>query len=248
MSMTSQGSIGSAKSRLVALALVALLPPALKPAVYRRLFGYRIGTGVRLGLTLLDARECDIGDHVVIGHANVVTRVGRLIVGDHVRIGQLNLIRGGDEVVLERYVEIIRQNELNSIPDADPVNSTDPRLHVGAGTVIAAGHKIDFTDRVTIGRRSILAGRHSSLWTHNRQRTAPIEVGDLAYIGSESRMAPGARVPSRCIVGLGAVVVDDLGAGGRLFGGVPAKAIRPLTEDDLALIERKTRDDLPDDL
>ena len=236
------------RARLLVLGVVALLPPAAKPAIYRRLFGYTIGARTRIGMSILDAGTCDIGDDVVIGHGNVVTRVGRLVIGDHVRIGTLNLVRGGDEVVLERYVEIIRLNELNSIVGADPVNAVDPRLRVGAGTVIAAGHKIDFTDRVTIGRRSILAGRHSSLWTHNRQETAPIEIGELAYIGSESRMAPGAKVPNRSIVGLGAVVVDDLGAGGQLFAGVPARAVRALTEKDLELIERKTRDDLPDDL
>lgn len=238
----------SGRARLAALCVVALLPSRLKPTVYRRLFGYRIGARVRIGLTLLDAKECEMGDDVVIGHGNVVTRVGRFVVGDHVRIGHLNIIRGGDQVTLERYVEILRLNEINSIPDADVVNEVDPTLTVGAGTVIASGHKIDFTDRVTIGRRSILAGRHSSLWTHNRQQTAPIDIGELAYIGSECRMAPGARVPSRCIVGLGSVVVDDLGLSGQLVAGVPARAVRPLTDDDVALIERKTREDLPDDL
>lgn len=236
------------RARLVALALVALLPARLKPAIYRHLFGYRIGSRVRIGLTLLDADDCEIGDDVVIGHGNLVTAVRRLVVGDHVRIGVLNVIRGGEEVVLGRYVEMLRLNELNSIVGADPVNPTDPRLSIGAGTVIAAGHKIDFTDRVTIGRRSIVAGRHTSIWTHNRQATAPVDIGDLAYIGSESRMAPGARVPSRCILGLGAVVVGDLGAGEQLFAGVPARPVRPLTPEDLVLLERKTRDDLPDDL
>lgn len=236
------------RARVAALCVVALLPPRLKPTVYRRLFGYRIGARVRIGVTFVDAGECEIDDDVVIGHGNVVTRVGRLVIGDHVRIGHLNVIRGGKEVVLERYVEIIRLNELNSIVDADPVNEVDPRLFVGAGTVIAAGHKVDYTDRVSIGRRSILAGRHSSFWTHNRQRTAPIDIGELAYIGSESRMAPGARVPSRCMVGLGSVVVDDLGAEGQLFAGVPARAVRALTDDDVALLERKTRKDLPDDI
>ena len=199
-------------------------------------------------ITLLDARECEIANDVVIGHGNAVLGVGRLLVGDHVEIGNLNVIRGGDEVCLERYVTIIRLNELNSIPEPDVVNATDPRLRVGAGSVIAAGHKIDFTDRVTIGRRSILAGRHTSLWTHNRQCTAPIDIGELAYVGSECRMAPGARVPSRCIVGMGAVVADELGPDGHLFAGVPARAVRALTDDDFALIERKTRPDLPDDL
>jgi acetyltransferase-like isoleucine patch superfamily enzyme len=236
------------RARLAALALVALLPAVLKPPVYRRLFGYRIGRRVRIGLTLLDARECEIGDDTAFGHGNVVISVGRLIVGDHVLVGSLNLIRGGDEVRLGRWCQIMRRNELNSIVGADPVNPTDPRLLVGPGTVVTDGHRIDFTDRVELGERVILGGRHSSLWTHNRQRTAPISVGARTYVGSESRMAPGASVPARCIVALGSVVAGGLVDEDSLIGGVPAKVLRPLGDEDRFVIDRPTRDGLPEDL
>ena len=115
-------------------------------------------------------------------------------------------------------------------------------------SVITTGHKIDFTDRVQIGRRTILGGRNSSLWTHNRQRTRPIEIGSLTYIGSEIRVAPGGSIPSRCIVGIGAVVTKRLTEENYLIGGVPAKPIKPLGPDDIFLIEQKTRPDLPDDV
>ena len=71
---------------------------------------------------------------------------------------------------------------------------------------MVSGHRIDFTDRVTIGRNVIIGGRNSSLWTHNRQQTAPIEIGDFCYLGSEVRLAPGARLAERCILGLGSVL------------------------------------------
>ena len=74
----------------------------------------------------------------------------------------------------------------------------------GNGSIITTGHKIDFTDRVDIGRRTIIGGRNSSIWTHNRQRTQPIHIGEFAYVGSEIRMAPGSALPSRCVVGIGA--------------------------------------------
>jgi hypothetical protein len=32
-----------------------------------------------------------------------------------------------------------------------------------------------------------------------------------------------------------------------LIGGVPAKVIKPLSEEDMFLVEAKTRPDLPDD-
>jgi len=159
------------KSRLFVLGCIAFFPSFLKRPCYRLFFGYRIGKRVRIGLTVIDAGECTIEDDVQIGHLNAIIGVQRISIGDHVRIGHLNIIRGGDEVRLGRFSEIIRLNEINSIVDPDVVNEVDPRFLLGDGSIVTTGHKIDFTDRVEIGRRAIIGGRNSSLWTHNRQRT-----------------------------------------------------------------------------
>jgi acetyltransferase-like isoleucine patch superfamily enzyme len=236
------------KLRLLTLALIALLPSLLKRPLYRWLFGYRVGRRVQIGLSIIDASDCRIDDDVCIGHLNLIIGVRKLCIGDHVRIGHLNIIRGGDEVDVGRYAEIIRMNEINSIPDPDVVNPIDPRFLLGPGSIITAGHKIDFTDRVEIGRRVIIGGRNSSLWTHNRQRTLPISIGEFAYVGSEMRMAPGGSLPSRCIVGIGTVVTGKIDAEGWLIAGVPAKPVKELSAADRFLIERRTRPDLPDDI
>jgi acetyltransferase-like isoleucine patch superfamily enzyme len=234
--------------KLLVLGCIALLPSFLKRTCYRVFFGYRIGKRVRIGFSIIDAQECEIDDDVKIGNFNVVVAVKKLVIHDHVKIGYLNIIRGGDEVVVGRYSVIMRLNEINSIPDPDVVNPTDPRFLLGAGSVITTGHKIDFTDRVEIGRRTIIGGRNSSLWTHNRQRTLPITIGSLTYVGSEIRIAPGGSVPSRCIVGIGSVLTGELSGEGNLIAGVPAKVIKQLDSHDMFLIERKTRVDLPDDI
>ena len=234
--------------RLVALAIVALLPSFLKRPSYRFFFGYKIGRRVSIGLTILDANRCVIEDDVRVGHLNVVIGVGELKIGEHARIGHLNILRGGERIELGRYSEIIRLNEINSIPDPEVVNPIEPVFMLGDGAVVTTGHKIDFTDRVEIGRRTILGGRNSSLWTHNRQRTRPVIIGELTYVGSEIRVAPGGVIPSRCIVGIGAVVTGQLKGEYQLIGGVPAKPIKHLSEEDRFLIEHKTRADLPDDL
>ena len=236
------------KSRLFVLAVCAVLPSFLKRPIYRLFFGYEIGKRVRIGLSIIDAGECRIDDDVQIGHFNVVTRVHKLVIKDHVRIGHLNIIRGGDSVSLGRYCEIMRMNEINSIPDPDVVNKIDPVFLLGDGSIVTTGHKIDFTDRVEIGRRVILGGRNSSLWTHNRQRTLPITIGSLVYLGSEIRMAPGSAIPARSIVGIGSVITAALAEEGKLIAGVPAKTIKELSQEDQFLIERKTRPDLPDDV
>ena len=238
----------TSKLRLLLLACIALLPSFLKRPCYRLVFGYRIGRRVRVGLSIIDARACQIDDDSEIGHLNVIIGVKNLKLGDHVKIGHLNIIRGGEQVNLGRYSELIRMNEINSIPEPDAVNPVDPRFALGDGSIITTGHKIDFTDRVEIGRRTIIGGRNSSLWTHNRQRTQPITIGEFAYVGSEIRMAPGSALPSHCVVGIGAVVTTKIDAEGCLIAGVPARPIKELSTEDRFLIERKTRPDLPDDL
>jgi carbonic anhydrase/acetyltransferase-like protein (isoleucine patch superfamily) len=234
--------------RLALLAVLGVLPGFLKRPLYRGLFGYRIGRGVHIGLVILDAQEVELGDGTEIGHLNVITRVGRLVTGTHVRIGALNIIRGGESVTLDDYAEVMRLNVLNAIPDHDCTTRPVSRLEIGKGAVVVAGHRIDFTDRVTIGRNVIVGGRNSSLWTHNRQQTAPIEIGDFCYLGSEVRLAPGARLAERSILGLGSVLASAIDTPGSLVGGVPAKVIRPLTAEDDVLIHRKARRDAPDDL
>jgi len=230
------------------LAIIALLPSFLKRSCYRLFFGYHIGKRVRIGLSIVDARHCRLDDDVSIGHLNLIIRVSKLEVGDHLKIGHLNIIRGGEEVRLGPYSEIIRMNEINSISEPEVVNPIDPRFFLGAGSVVTTGHKIDFTDRVEIGRHTILGGRNSSVWTHNRQRTRPIEIGSFTYVGSEIRMAPGASIPSRCIVGIGSVITGQLAGEEKLIAGVPAKVIKDLSDEDKFLIERKTRTDLPDSI
>ena len=236
------------KFRLFVLALIALLPSFVMRPCYRLFFGYHIGKRVHFGVSIIDAAECYIDDDVRIGHLNVIIGVQKLTIGDHVHIGHVNIIRGGEEVRLGRYSEIMRMNEINSIPEPDAVNPVEPRFTLGAGSIVTTGHKIDFTDRVDIGRRTIIGGRNSSLWTHNRQRTRPINIGEFAYVGSEIRMAPGSSIPSRCIVGIGSVITSKIDAEEWLIGGVPAKPIKELSSEDRFLIERRTRPDLPDDV
>jgi len=216
--------------------------------IYRWVFGYRIGKRVRIGLSIIDVGECVIEDDVTIGHFNIFIGTKRLRIGDHTRIGHLNIIRGGDEVNIGRYCDIMRLNEINSIPEPVVVNDVEPVFSMGDGAVVVASHKIDFTDRVEIGKRVIVGGRNSSFWTHNRQRTKAIRIGDNSYLGSEIRVAPGGEVPPNCIVGIGAVVTKGFKDEFKLIAGVPAAMISDLDESSRFLTEYKTRPDLPDDV
>lgn len=228
--------------------MIAFLPSWLKRPLYRLFFGYKIGKRVKIGLSIIDALDCAIDDDVTIGHLNVFIQIKKLSIGDHARIGHINIFRGGDEVRLGRYTEILRLNEINSIPDPIVVNKLEPKFILGDGSVVTTSHKIDFTDKVEIGKRVILGGRNSSLWTHNRQQTKPIIIGDYSYIGSEIRIVPGGEIPPKCVVGIASVITKKFEGENQLIAGVPAKIVKELGEDGKFLTEFKTRTDLPDEI
>ena len=107
----------SRKFRIVGSVIVGVLPMPVARLCYRWFFGYKIGKQVKIGFSIIDVDNCEIGDNVTIGHLNVFSRTRNLSVGDHTRIGVLNVFRGGNEINIGRYCEILRMNEFNSIPE-----------------------------------------------------------------------------------------------------------------------------------
>jgi acetyltransferase-like isoleucine patch superfamily enzyme len=235
------------RCRRAALIATAFLPGALKRLVYRWCFRYRIGRDVRIGIAYLDCAALNIADGARIGHGVVFYGCGEVHVGRAAVIGPLNLFRGGKRIFLGDYSQVLRLNVINAIPNHDCTNEPDSTFFLDYGATITAEHRIDFTDRVRIGRCAILGGRNSSLWTHNIRTGLPVEIGDYSYVGSEIRMAPGARIPDCCVVGLGSVVTRRLDEPYTLIAGVPAKPRRPLTGEDHELLFGRRRPDMPDD-
>ena len=231
-------------ARLCVHAGLAVLPSVIKRPIYNRIFGFRIASSAKIGLSILDVDHLEMDEGSRIGHGNLLHRTERVHLGRGAQIGYGNLVRGGDAVDLDEYATVLRFNVCNSIPDNDCEGPTDPRLLIGKGAYVVSGHRLDFTDRIALGRNVILAGHNSSFWTHNRQATRPIEIGDFSYVGSEVRIAPGARLGHESILGMGAVLAGQLD-GGKVSGGVPARPIRDVTEDEKKTLHKPSRKDTP---
>ncbi len=244
-----RGRLRRIRTRLRQLGLVAtaVLPPPLKRWVYRACFGYRISPRAQVGLAYLDCESLTVGAESRISHGVVFLGCGQVTLGQHVHLGSLNLFSGGQRIELGDYSHVRRLCFINAIRDHDCTNDPDSTFILGYGSVITAEHRIDFTDRVEIGRCSILGGRNSSIWTHNIRTGQPVRIGNYCYLGSELRFAPGATIPDCCVVGLASVITRPFQEPYSLIAGVPAKVRRPLEERDYALIFGKTRPDLPDE-
>ena len=78
--------------------------------------------------------------------------------------------------------------------------------------------------RVTVGHSVILHG---------------CKIGDLVLVGMGAIIMDLAEIPDRCFVGAGALVTEESRfPAGHLILGRPAKAVRPLKENELAFLDK----------
>ena len=111
----------------------------------------------------------------------------------------------------------------------------DGSLQVGDFTFIGRGCEIDVAQSVTIGAHTLLAPNvFITDHTHNHaraqrldeqgNRTAPVVIGNDAWIGAHAVVLAGVTIGDGAIVGAGAVVTKDV-APYAIVAGVPARVI-----------------------
>lgn len=59
----------------------------------------------------------------------------------------------------------------------------------------------------------------------------PVTIGDDCWFGAGVIVCPGVTIGENCVIGAGAVVTKDIPANS-FAAGVPARVIRPITEED----------------
>lgn len=111
--------------------------------------------------------------------------------------------------------------------DNDTIRVGD-NSNVQDGAVLHAdpGFPLSIGANVTIGHQVMLHG---------------CTIGDGSLIGIQAVVMNGAVIGSDCLVGAGAVVTEGKSfAPRKLILGAPARALRELTDDDIALLHRAT--------
>jgi acetyltransferase-like isoleucine patch superfamily enzyme len=208
--------------RICVLAVVAVLPSSIKLILFRKLFHYKIGENVSIGLSLIDARKVEIEDGARIGHFNVVRNLPNLIIDNRASIGQWNWITCGDFFT-------------SGVSEIEPPDVQG--LFLGAHAALTSRHYVDCAGGVFIGAFTTVAGVRSAILTHQinfegRQECKAVTIGDYCYIGSNARFVPGASVGDRCVVGMGALVAGALPENDTLYVGVPARPVRDVGDGE----------------
>jgi acetyltransferase-like isoleucine patch superfamily enzyme len=208
------GALGGA--RYLVLAFATVLPWALKRRVLERVLGYRIHPTARIGLSLVNCREVELGPNVYIGHLCVIQGLDRLRIGEGGHVGPMNWIKAPRP---DHHWFVGRPER-------------DPSCYLGDHAILTARHSIDCSDAVTIGDFSMLAGGGTWLLTHEIDlddplpRCAPIRIGDRCLLHGRVTVRAGSTLPEGAVIAAGGVVVSPLSEGYTLYGGVPVQPLK----------------------
>ncbi|MCP9830075.1 acyltransferase [Synechococcus sp. HJ21-Hayes] len=151
------------------------------------------------------------------------------------------------DTILDRWDRAIR---LGFAPDASIYNSASVfgEVTVGTATWIGPNALLDGSGGgISIGRFcSISSGVH--IYTHDTvmwaltggkrpRNTKRVDIGDNVYIGSQSIVAPGVSIGSKCVIGANSFVNRDVNEFA-IVAGSPAKEIgRVIEQGDSVLLD-----------
>jgi bifunctional UDP-N-acetylglucosamine pyrophosphorylase / glucosamine-1-phosphate N-acetyltransferase len=161
----------------------------------------RIGTGTRVGPYAI-VRDSVIGERCRIG--------GSVLEGatceDEASVGPFCHLRPG--AYLERGVELGNFAEVKA-------------SRLGSGTKM---HHFSYVGDARVGKR-VNIGAGTITLNYDGARKNPTEIGDDAFIGSDSLLRAPVKVGAGAATGAGAVVTKDV-PDGMLAVGMPARAIK----------------------
>jgi acetyltransferase-like isoleucine patch superfamily enzyme len=205
----------SRRMRILLTAALAPMPQVLKRRAMERLLGARINRSATIGLSIVDCDDLDMGPGSRIGHFTVLRGLRRAHLGSGATVGNFNWITAAP----------VFQSRSEG-------TDGDGCFTLGRESAVTSRHYVDCSGGVTIGEYTTIAGVRSTILSHQidvhegLQSTRSTHIGDYCLVSSNVCMTPGASIPDRSVIAMGAVVVGHLEVVGALYGGVPARLLR----------------------
>jgi carbonic anhydrase/acetyltransferase-like protein (isoleucine patch superfamily) len=196
-----------------------LLPWPLRRGFLEKQFGYQIHPTASIGFAWVFPSRLIMEQETRIDHLTVCKNIDLLHLKAHSVIGRGNWITG---FPLGPSRHFAHQGDRR------------PELVIEEHSAITHRHLIDCTNSVRIGKFTTVAGFQSQIITHwidiheNRQTSAPIQIGDYCFVGTNCVLIGGSALPSFCVLGAKSLLNKSFTETHQLYGGAPARAIQPL--------------------
>lgn len=199
----------------IGLALCVFLPFKIKRFIYKNIYGYKVSTSARIGISYINVENFLISDGARIGHFNKIDNLKSVQIDENASIGSWNSISG---------------------PKRVHTFENESCFHLGKYSSITARHRFDCSASVVIGNFTTIAGHGTSIFTHgidiyeNLQSASGVKIGNYCLISSNCLILKGSRLPNKSLLAAGSVLTKAMDAELTLYAGQPAVAKKPLDE------------------
>ncbi|MVM32530.1 acyltransferase [Spirosoma sp. HMF4905] len=203
--------------------LILILPWRLKRYFLNKLFKYEIHPKANIGLAWVYPKKLIMDEGSIIDHFTVAIHLNKIEIGKDAIIGRSNWITGFPKGTDSKHFK--HQSDRS------------PELLLGDFSAITKRHHIDCTNTIKIGRFVTIAGYQSQLLTHsinlteNYQDSAPINIGDYAFVGTNSVILGGSTLPSYSVLGAKSLLNKVFTTEWTLYAGVPASPIKDIPKN-----------------
>lgn len=226
--MTQQGALAAdleekrrkRQTRVALGLLIGALPNCnAKRVLMRVLLGWQVSQTATVGpCVLLNVENVALRPYSQIWAFSVFHNLASLSLGERAVVGHWNWVGAAP---------MLRTSALMS-----RAAGRAGAFRLGKNAAVTSRHYIDCSGGVEIGDFSILAGVRSTVMTHqvdttvSAQDVCGVVIDEYCFVGSNVKLVPGAKVPSRSVVAMGSVVTRELDQPGMLYAGAPARPIR----------------------
>jgi len=175
--------------------------------------GVRIGRGVTIEVWAGGSNFLEIGDHSLIHGCKLQLRSGSISLADHVQIRDYSIVKSYGDLRLGSRVVINYANELHC-----------ERLVV-CEDLVGMGERVSVVD----SDKELRGG--DDYFNDRPSRVDPVHIGRNTYVGAGVVITRGARIGRNCAIAANAVVNGGDHPAGWLLGGLPARPLKALGEE-----------------
>lgn len=170
----------------------------------------------------------------------ILFKILRIEIGPRSHIWSGNLIRHLRGLRMGADCTMMRWNSVSAIPAFRRTAGADPEtvgvFSMGDQVLITKGHDIDCSGGVIMDDWSAIAGKETLVYSHaydpsNHVLTCALtRIGTNGFVAARTTLAAGATLPDYSILAMGGVLMPGATKTKTLYGGVPAKPIRDISD------------------
>ncbi len=203
--------------------IIILFPWRIRRWCLIKFWKYEIHPSAKIGFSYIYPRKLIMKSNSSIGHLNVAIHLDLVKLDCSATISRSNWITGFPNGTNSRHFEHQKDRKA--------------QLIIGFHSAITKNHHFDCTNSIEIGNFVTIAGYQSQFLTHsidvydNRQDSKAIKIGDYTFLGTNTIVLGGSKLPSYSVLGAKSLLNKAFEEEWKLYAGVPAKAMSDISKE-----------------